>query len=235
MKKRIIELSVNNRQEFLKLVVNPASLVFVDTQNNQQISLTEVGTALLLGNRGLITTNISSFFPSEHSPFYIRYGGTRTPLECKALIKKWKDNKTIVRLIVSDIGINLAMAIGNFTTDHREGDDDIYFNIELVEYKFLNVPTVKVSTQVKSSIIKRPATSNNPAVKTSNTSAGKTYTIKSGDTLWAIAVRFYKNGAQYKKIYNANKNVIEAAAKKHGKKSSQNGHWIWAGTKLVIP
>ena len=65
MKRRIIELNVNNRQEFLKLSVNPASIVFTDMQNNQDINSLEVGTALLLGNRGLITTTLESFFPSE--------------------------------------------------------------------------------------------------------------------------------------------------------------------------
>lgn len=234
MKKRTIELSVNNRQEFLKLVVNPASVEFTDVQNNQQINLLEVGTALLLGNRGLIGTTLESFFPSSESPFYKRLGGTRTPQECKALIKKWKDKGMIVRLIISDMDINLAMAVNSFTTTHREGDNDIYFNLELIEYKTLNVPTVKVSTKVKSSITKRPATSSKKA-SSSGSSGGRSYTIKGSDTLWAIATRYYGNGTQYMKIYNANKNTIESAAKAHGFSSSQNGHWIWAGTTLTIP
>lgn len=41
------------------------------------------------------------------------------------------------------------------------------------------------------------------------------------------------------KIYNANKTVIEKAAKKHGRVSSAhngvNGWYIYDGTKLVIP
>ena len=234
MKKRTIELSVNNRQEYLKLVVNPASIEFTDVQNNQQINLLEVGTALLLGNRGLIGTTLESFFPSSESPFYKRHGGTRTPQECKALIKKWKDKGMIVRLIISDMDINLAMAVNSFSTTHREGDDDIYFSLELIEYKTLNVPTVKVSTKVKSSITKRPATSSKKATSTGS-SSGRSYTIKGGDTLWAIATRYYGSGTQYMKIYNANKSTIESAAKAHGFSSSQNGHWIWAGTTLTIP
>lgn len=234
MKKRTIELSVNNRQEYLKLVVNPASIEFTDVQNNQQINLLEVGTALLLGNRGLIGTTLESFFPSSESPFYKRHGGTRTPQECKALIKKWKDKGMIVRLIISDMDINLAMAVDSFSTTHREGDDDIYFSLELIEYKTLNVPTVKVSTKVKSSITKRPATSSKKATS-SGSSSGRSYTIKGGDTLWAIATRYYGSGTQYMKIYNANKSTIESAAKAHGFSSSQNGHWIWAGTTLTIP
>ena len=36
-------------------------------------------------------------------------------------------------------------------------------------------------------------------------------------------------------IYNLNKDLIEETAKKHGKKSSDNGHWIWAGEVLTLP
>lgn len=131
--------------------------------------------------------------------------------------------------------INLAMAIDNFTYNKREGDDDLYYTIDLTEYRTLNVPTVKVSTKVKSTITKRPATSSNSSSATKSSSSARTYTIKNGDTLWAISKRYYGSGTQYPKIYNANKNVIESAAKKHGKKSSDNGHWIWAGTTLTIP
>lgn len=235
MKKRVIELSVNNRQEFIQLPVNPPSIVFTDMQNNQQINLLEVGTALLIGNRGLISTTLESFFPSEKSPFYKRNGGTRTPQECSALIKKWKDKGMIVRLIISDMDINIAMVINNYSPTIKEGDDDISYSIELVEYKTLNVPTIKVSTKVKSSIVKRPATSSKSSSTKKSASTGRSYTIKGGDTLWGIATRYYGNGVQYKKIYNANKNTIESVAKKRGFKSSQNGHWIFAGTKITIP
>ena len=63
----------------------------------------------------------------------------------------------------------------------------------------------------------------------------KTYTVKSGDCLWNIAKKFYGSGSKWKTIYNANKSAIEKDAKKHGKKSSSNGHWIWPGLKLTIP
>ena len=35
-------------------------------------------------------------------------------------------------------------------------------------------------------------------------------------------------------IYNDNASVIEEEAKKHGKESSDNGHWIYIGTVLTI-
>ncbi len=64
---------------------------------------------------------------------------------------------------------------------------------------------------------------------------GTQYTIVSGDTLWGIAKKFLGKGVRYVEIYDLNKDVIEAAAKTHGKSNSSNGHWIWAGTVLTIP
>lgn len=78
--------------------------------------------------------------------------------------------------------------------------------------------------------------SGNTTKKASDSStASKTYTIVSGDTLWAISSKHLGSGAKYMQIYNANKSVIESAAKAHGKTSSSNGHWIWPGTVITIP
>lgn len=46
----------------------------------------------------------------------------------------------------------------------------------------------------------------------------------SGDCLWNIAKKYYGDGSQYTKIYNANKETIGA-----------NPNVIKVGQKLVIP
>ena len=61
------------------------------------------------------------------------------------------------------------------------------------------------------------------------------YTVARGDSLWSIAKRFYGTGAKCHIIYAANAGAIEAAAKAHGKESSDNGHWIWPGETFMIP
>lgn len=68
----------------------------------------------------------------------------------------------------------------------------------------------------------------------SNNSNG-TYIVKSGDNLWNLAKQFYGKGTKYTVIYEANKEVIEKTAKEHGFASSDNGYWIFPGTKLIIP
>ncbi len=37
--------------------------------------------------------------------------------------------------------------------------------------------------------------------------SGRTYTVKSGDTLWAIAAEMYGSGGKYMKIFEANTNI----------------------------
>lgn len=63
------------------------------------------------------------------------------------------------------------------------------------------------------------------AVDTDGTeSAGTSYTVKSGDCMWNIALSFYGDGAQYMKIYEANRDVIGG-----------NPARIFPGQVLTIP
>lgn len=61
MKQRIIELSYNNHQEAFTLPINPQEFEFTEAQNNQRITLLNIGEALLIGNRGLVSGTLSSF------------------------------------------------------------------------------------------------------------------------------------------------------------------------------
>jgi len=51
--------------------------------------------------------------------------------------------------------------------------------------------------------------------------SGKTYVVKKGDTLWAIAQRTYGDGKQYRKIVAANPSI--------------KGERVMAGQKIVLP
>jgi nucleoid-associated protein YgaU len=50
-----------------------------------------------------------------------------------------------------------------------------------------------------------------------------------------IAKKQMNNASAWKKIYQLNQKTIENAARKHGRKSSSNGAYIYAGTVLKLP
>ena len=224
MKTRVIELSVDNRGETIELPVNPASVEFTEKQLNQTITLLNIGEANLKGERGLKYTKLSSFFPSEKSPFY-KYAGKK-PEKYVSMLEEWKTGGAVVRVIITDMKINLAMLIDEFGYSMREGDDDIYYTISLSEYRTLNVPSIQTAVKVRTNGLKeRPVTA----------ALSGTHTVVSGDTLWGIAKQYYGSGSQYPKIYEANSGIIEASAKRHGKSGSDNGHWIYPGDVFAIP
>ncbi len=224
MKTRVIELSVDNRKEVIELPINPSSVEFREKQLIQAITLLNIGEANLKGARGLQYTQLTTFFPSEKSPFY--KNAKRRPDKYIAMLQEWKTTKAVVRVIISDMKINLAMLIDDLSFSMREGDGDIYYTISLSEYRILNVPSVQITTKVRSNgLLSRPEP----------TPAGGTHTVVSGDTIWGISKQKYGNGSSYPKIYGANSGTIEASAKKHGKSSSNNGHWIYPGDVYTIP
>lgn len=55
-------------------------------------------------------------------------------------------------------------------------------------------------------------------------SGGTTYTVKKGDCLWTIAKQFYGSGADYTKIYEANRSTI-----------GNNPNLIYPGQTFTIP
>lgn len=217
---RTIELTFNNREEGFTLPINPKTVEFSEANLNQKITLLNVGEINLIGNRGLISCTLSSFFPSSLSPHFKR--ADREPLEYIALLKKWKNSGRPIRLIVSDMGINLAMAIESLNHSANEGDKDMIYSLSLAEYRFLNVPSVKEETKVKANGLKeRPNTKKPP----------KAYTVKKGDSLWAIAQRVYGDGAKYTAIYESNKSQLD----KRNKKGKMPQYTIYPGQELTLP
>ena len=53
--------------------------------------------------------------------------------------------------------------------------------------------------------------------------SARTYTVQKGDTLWAIAAKYYGKGSEYTKIASANTDKIS------------NPNLIYPGQELILP
>jgi LysM repeat protein len=119
--------------------------------------------------------------------------------------------------------------------ESAENAYDIKVSLKFKEYIKHGTVTIEV---VETTNPSNNTTNNKTTTKkktTKKVTKNKTHTVKTGDCLWNIAKKYYGDGSKWKKIYNANKKVIENTAKKNGRSSSSNGHWIYPGTKLTIP
>lgn len=166
-----------------------------------------------------------SEFPGEYrSKTSLLRGKWQDPKTYHSILEYWKENRSLLNVMVTGYPINIDVYVESYEGELAGAFGDIYYKLSFVESRKIVVTTTKLDTTTPTPTEpERPATT------------AKKYTIKSGDTLWGIAKKFYKKGSKWKTIYKANKTIIEKAAKKHGRKSSSNGHWIYPGTVIKIP
>jgi nucleoid-associated protein YgaU len=133
-------------------------------------------------------------------------------------------------------GTSLLVSLEELTTKESADDgDDVIVSFTLKEYKEYGIKILPVQTPT-SSTQKTTSTSNQSRSNENKNKKTEKYTVKSGDCLWNIAKAKLGSGAKWKKIYDANKTIIEETAKKRRNgKGSSNGHWIYPGTELIIP
>ena len=184
--------------------------------------------------KGTDVTTISwegEFFgESKKDEAIVKKDNYQKPTKCIKQLRKWQKNGTVLNLIVSDTWINIDVTISNFQPGVYGAYGNVKYSIEFVQAKDLKIYTVKELKKSSSKKKKKTKSRNGSSSKTKK----KSYTVKSGDTLWGIASKHCGGGKNWTKLYNANKATIEAQAKKHGKSSSDHGHWIWPGERLTL-
>jgi nucleoid-associated protein YgaU len=211
-------LTYNAEKEKIQLPVLPESFEVNNGSNNESMNITGLGEIVIMQSRPALQFSWSCFFPATKFPG-LQVSKITKPLTLVKKINTWKASKKPVHLIVTACGVDVYATIEEFTYSEEGGDPGTYqYSIKLKEYREITVRRVKVN------IPKATATVKKETPRVNNSAQPKTYTVKSGDCLWNIAKKFYGNGAQYTKIYNANKGVIGG-----------NPNLIYPGQVLTIP
>ena len=144
-----------------------------------------------------MSMTIESFFPNQQYNFCL-YKDIQKPYEYIKQLLKWKNSCKPIRVIVTGTPINYAMAIENLTYSEVDGTGDVYFTLELKEYKFISTSTVKTTTTKNGTILTTPPTTREVKSPTDS------YVVKQGDTLWLIAKKLTSDGSNYKAIAKKN-------------------------------
>lgn len=147
--------------------------------------------------------------------------GFNSPDVFLGILEKLKDEKkNFMLMVVREDGENFEKKVTLETLSIAESTEGITASCTFKEYK-------EFTTKVK----KKKSTTTS---KSSKTPKKTSYTVKKGDTLKKISKKMYGVQSYASKIYTWNKSVIEKAAKKHGRKSSGKGKYIYKGTKLKL-
>lgn len=108
------ELSWNNRAEVLRLAVAPQEVPEITRSGN---------------NVNYTTTDVNQYYK------FCQYRNFPTPEKSVAMINKWQKSKRPIRLIITGL-LNDAFAIESFSYYKKLGTGDIYFTLELEQYRF---------------------------------------------------------------------------------------------------
>lgn len=211
-------LTYNAEKEKIQLPVLPETFEISNGSSNESVDVVGLGEIIIMQSRPALKFRFSSFFPATKFPG-LQVDSITKPLTLIEKINSWKASKTPIHFLATACGVDIYAAIDDFTYSEVGGDPGTYqYNISLREYREITVRQVKVNIPAAKATVQK----SKPRVD--NTVQPKTYTVVRGDCLWNIAKKFYGSGAQYTKIYNANKGVIGG-----------NPNLIYPGQVLTIP
>ena len=181
---------------------------------------------------GLARISWESQFPGKNrSRSYLMRGTWADPSKYHKIFESWLARGTSLNVLVTGYPINKDVYLSSYTATPAGGFGDMEYSVEFTEDRDIVITSKKLSSGSS-----KPKKNKDTNTKTKRkTSSYTTYTIKQGDTLWGIAQRKLGRGSRWTKIYNLNKSIIEKTAKRRGLRSSNNGWWIFPGTKIQIP
>ena len=144
--------------------VNPEMIGYSESSNNETTEVVPLGEINRLAITSLGSTEFESWFPGRPGRYSRTNNRFWTPKQYVDFFKKVRKEQKPVRFVVTDTQINFLASIEHFEYDHRAGEEeDMYYTIELLEYRHHEARQVKVvqqvSTAIKPVVVKKPAQS----------------------------------------------------------------------------
>jgi len=183
-------------QEELILPVTPASFELSHGVKMETINIHTLGDVNLAGYGIMPSFKVNCMFPAKYYSF--NQSETLTPpYDYIWKLEAWCDKHSVLDWTIDTLIV--PVLIESITYGEKDGTRDVYATISMRKYRQLYA--VKTDSN-------NTGNSSRTDESTSTTTA-KTYTVVSGDTLSAIARKFYGDASLYSKLakYNNIKNA----------------------------
>ncbi len=125
-----IYLSVNNREQIIKIPVPPAEFSVSKPHSNGVFETVSSGQLNFIGTASLKSISWSSFFPVKPCSFL--RDRTYTAWGYLYLLDTWYNQKLPMRLIITGTPINMACTMEDFSYSIKQ-DGDMWYSISLSE------------------------------------------------------------------------------------------------------
>lgn len=222
-RERIVVVDEKRGHRF-EFPVNPPRITVSDGRQFNDVPIVGLGVALLAGPMQPQELSFSAFLPRGYDSSFVNYPNLETPEDSVERLLFWmgrtrnqkQQAATPLRVTITGTNFSQLMVISDFTHSYEGGEPDaVYFDITFRQWRRQRVRVEETGSDTSSTT---DDTRQEPPL------TGQTYTVKKGDTLWALAKRFYGSGSKWGTIYEANKATI-----------GSNPNLIRPGMVLVIP
>lgn len=204
----------------IRIPVVPAEYTVTSEQDNTSVTVCNLGEVTLRGKRKLQQISFSSFFPRQYDSGYCDVR-SKSPITMVKKVEKMKRAGS-VKLIITGV-LSMKVTIESFEWGENDGTGDISYTLSMKEYRTVSIPAsvlVKEQPAQPAAAGSDGGTSGRDQPETTGT---QSYTVKSGDSLSAIA-RKLTGSTNWQTIYEQNKAAI-----------GSNPNMIKPGQVLTIP
>lgn len=167
----------------------------------EKVALSEMGDIAVPTVRTLCAEPLEVLLPANDYPFNVP-GANLNPWAYIEALERRSDARSVQRYIITGTPVNAAVYIEEIAYTEADGTGDMTVTIRLQEAKTPRAVPAASTLGLGLEL--------NSREETGNDLMGSTYTVAKGDTMWAIARKFYGDGslswrlAAYNNIPNAN-------------------------------
>ena len=204
-------------------VPTPAKLTVKIKGKNKTLVLLNEGEINFLRTPGLTEITVPLVLPM--------LGGIRSPSVYLDMLEGLKTDKKTTQFILVrsspngrklfDTNITVSVEDYNIVEDVKTNGLDVAVDVNLKQWRDYGTKTATVEQPAEPS--QPPTVTVEQEREASTAPTAKTYTVQKGDSLWAIAAKYYGKGSDYTKIAGANTDKIS------------NPNLIYPGQVLTLP
>lgn len=148
-----LTISLSAGSSIVTFPVLPSELMVSVNTNHGTVNINNYGEYLMKGKTGLKSLTLSGFFPAQDYPFaYV----SLSPYTCISMLEAMRTGGEVCQLTVSDTPLSMPCLISSFKFGEKDGSGDVYYELGLMEYRYVEADTASAKTDKTTGLAKRP-------------------------------------------------------------------------------